>query len=215
MNSLHVLFAPSEREKGSLLIVAVLVLAAVTILGVMSTKTAVVETQIAAFDKMFKQTWSVTDGTDNMLMLKVIELGNANGSRTVEFGQVNAANEATMGFNLSSYDDDDGMGESAGYLIRQPANDCALDNVDEEDITNNSARLENSDGTDVLLKIYSTARPARGSALQQHEGYAGIGRSGGSGGVIRSYTIRGLGRIGSEAHGGRHKHITVYNYPIW
>lgn len=214
MNGVNALFAQSEKEKGSLLIVGVLVLAAVTVIGVLATKTAVVETQIATYDKMYRKTWSITDGTVNMLMLKIIELGNEDGSRPVEFGAEDDSNDEHGGFYLKNYDDDEGDITKAGYLLRQPGATCSANQINDADPGSNSAALTNVDSTNVLLKIYSETKPFHGNAQQQNQGYSGIGTSSATGGAVRDYTIRGLGRIGADTAGGKHKHITQYNYII-
>lgn len=214
MNSLKALFSQLEKENGSILIFSVLVLAALTVIGILATKTAVVETQIATYDKMYKKTWSITDGTVNMLMLKAIELGNEDASQPVEFGEQNGSNEGYDGFYLINYDDDDGNISKAGYLLREPGEICSENQIDDADPESNSAELENIDGSEVLLKIYSETKPNHGTALQQNQGYSGIGTSSAAGGAVRDYTIRGLGKIGTDATGGKHKHITQYNYII-
>ncbi len=214
MNGINALFAQPEEEKGSVLIISVLILAVLTVTGILATKTAVVETRIATYDKIYKQSWSLTDGTVNMLMLKAIQWGNEDGSRPIEFGEQDENNEDYGGFYLTNYDDDDGNITKAGYLLRQPGETCAGNQIDADNPDSNSAELKNMDGSEVLLKIYSETRPFHGNAQQQNQGYSGIGTSSAAGGAIRDYTIRGLGRIGASVAGGEHKHITRYNYII-
>lgn len=214
MHHVNTISPHSEKEKGSILIISVLVLAALTVVGILATKTAILETQIATYDKMYKKSWAITDGAVNMLMLKAIQWGNEDGSRPIEFGQTAEANEAYGGFYLVNYDDDDGNITKAGYLLREPGETCTINQVDAAQPDSNSAELKNRDGSEVLLKIYSETRPFHGNAQQQNQGYSGIGTASASGGAIRDYTIRGLGQIGTLATGGKHRHLTKYNYII-
>lgn len=214
MNGVNTLYAQREEEKGAVLIISVLILAALTVIGILATKTAVVETKIATYDKIYKQSWYLTDGTVNMLMLKAIQWGNEDASRPVEFGALDEANEELGGFYLTNYDDDDGNITKAGYLLRKPGETCSANQVDAENPDSNSAQLKNRDGSNVLLKIFSETKPFHGNAQQQNQGYSGIGTSSAAGGAIRDYTIRGLGRVDISAAAGQHKHLTKYNYII-
>ncbi len=211
MHRLKMPCTKSEQERGSLLIITVLVLAAVTVIGVVATKTALVETQIAGYDKCYRMNWSVTDGTTNMLMPKVIEKGLAV-RRPVNFGDIEEP-ERTEGFILTPDDDVNGTSTdaSAGYLLREPTGDCVADSVS-EDPDQNSAHL-NHDNGNVLLKVYSTTRLAEGGAIQISEGYSGIGRGSAGGGSIMAFSIRGLGQTGTSC--GEIKHTTRYDYVIY
>jgi Tfp pilus assembly protein PilX len=62
-----------RNDKGSALIITVLILVAATVIGLLASRTANIEQRIASYDKFHKMTWYATDSVVLGLMPELIE----------------------------------------------------------------------------------------------------------------------------------------------
>jgi hypothetical protein len=158
-----------KSNKGSSLIVVILVLLVVTVIGILATRTATIELQVASHDKLHKTTWYATEAVCDGLMPELIE-------RNIEdrgFG------DQTTPFNY---------GPTQNLWIHKTdfwVNDVPV-GVDVE--------MGGLSQTDVNVCLFCTVGPLPGSGDNMIEGYSGRGKTSAKGGSQRIYTISGLGR---------------------
>lgn len=166
------------RNNGSALIVCVLMLMSVTVTGILSTRVALVETQIAGYEKFHRTTWSVTDGTTDMLLPQVIEytLDPANARELPD--QETLKDDEGLEFQTLDFF----MNESESCVANRPESD-------NRDVT----LAGGSHGEDISIRVYGDTEFTPGSALQLPEGYHGAGKGAAGGGTNIIYNIRGLG----------------------
>jgi hypothetical protein len=182
----------TQNEKGSALIIAILILMVVTVIGIIASRTASIELRIATHDKVHKMTWFATDATvDELvpeLMEQAIEMRLTGEDALEEVMQVDTTLLAAP--------------TKAFYMNEDPG-DC-LDCVpsgDNYDIKLAAAAMGYSD---VHVRVYGDTEFSPGNALQLPEGYHGRGKGLASGGAMIIYNIRGQG----VAHTGTEARIT-------
>lgn len=163
-----------KNEEGSMLIVVVLVLMVVTVIGILSTRTALIEQQIATKDKIHKMTWHATDAVVDGLMPELIEQNIAErgfGSQTPPFNYGNTN-------DLDVYNSEFYMNET-----------CAIPSE-----TNRDVEMSGLSQTTVDTVVYGVTSLSEGNAIQLPEGYHGRGKGLAGGGAQINFVIRGLGR---------------------
>ena len=168
-----------SNDQGSALIVTMLVLLAVTVIGLLASRTANIEQHIASYDKFHKMTWYATDATVLGLMPELIEQSIANrgfGSQPPPIPYGNSA-------NLDIYN-------SYFYLNEQ----CTVPTESSKDV-----QTKDLSGTDVYVSIYGVTGLAAGNAIQLPEGYHGRGHGLSGGGAKTLFVIRGLGKGGAHS----------------
>lgn len=180
------------NEKGAILIVTVLVLAVVSAVGVMATRSATTEVRIAAHDKAHKMTWFFTDGIVSELSSILIEKNVETRGFGEEGDELPIAVEGASP-NLEIYTRD--------FYLNAESDVCEANvpSPENRDVAMASSGL--GGGTSVQLRIFSASGFTAGTALEMVEGYSGRGKSAAGGGLTYEYTIRGLGQgpINSEA----------------
>ena len=162
------------NERGSALIVVVLVLMAVTVIGILSTRTALIEQQVATHDKVHKMTWAATDAVVDGLMPELIEQnilqrGFGDQAPPIPYGNSGGLEVYTSDFYLNEA--------------------CAVPSE-----TNRDVEMSGLSGTSVYVSVFGATRLAPGNAIQLPEGYHGRGKGLAGGGAQLEFVIRGLGR---------------------
>lgn len=170
-----------QNQQGSALITAVLILMAVTVLGIVATRTANIELRIATHDKTHKMTWFATDGTIEGLVPELME---------------QAIEEALTGEDILEeviqVDTDVVSAPNPTFYLNEDTRVCAtsLPTPDSNDIVLSAAAMG---GTDVYVRVYGDTEFSPGNALQLPEGYHGRGKGLAGGGAMIIYNIRGQG----------------------
>lgn len=178
-----------QNEKGSALIIAILILMVVTVIGIIASRTASIELRIATHDKVHKMTWFATDATvDELvpeLMEQAIEMRLTGEDVLEEVMQI----DTTL---LSAPTEAFYMNEDPGVCL-----DC-VPSADNYDIKLAAAAMGYSN---VHVRVYGDTEFSPGNALQLPEGYHGRGKGLASGGAMIIYNIRGQGvaQTGTEA----------------
>lgn len=158
-----------QNERGSALVIVVLILAVVAVLGILSTRTATIELQVASHDKLHKMNWYATESVCDGLMPELIE-------KNIEdrhFGN------QTPPFNY---------GPTTDLFVHKTS---FWENTQPNGVDIEMNALSESD---VSVCTYCTIGLLPGSGTNMNEGYAGLGEGAGRGGAQRIYTISGLGR---------------------
>jgi hypothetical protein len=176
-----------KNEKGSALIVAIMILMVVTVIGIIASRTANIELRIATHDKTHKMTWFATDamvdGLVPELMEQAIDLRLTVDDVLSEVMPVwsEDLSTPTPAFYINEEDDD--------VCVNCPFPDNA-------DIVLTKAAMGQAD---LFVRVYGATGFLPGNALQLPEGYHGRGKGLASGGAIIIYDIRGLGQGAAES----------------
>jgi hypothetical protein len=184
-------FSLVNNQRGSALIVALLMLVVLTLLGISSTTTSTVELQISGNDKVYKRCFFAADG------------GTAAGSELIEqnIEERNWTNSSTRG----------NIGIITGDLYLNRDTDVGIDPVPSDtnqdaiiplsaivdkngdgviDATNDSPFVLNANVPHTNLKIVGNSQLSTGSAVQLASGYEGKGKGAGGGGAWVIYDVR-------------------------
>jgi len=163
-----------RNDQGSTLVIVLLILVAITTIGLLSSRTSLIEQRIASYDKFHKVTWYATDAVVLGLMPELIEQNIANrgfGSGVPPIAYGNAG-------NLDVYN-------SEFYMNDQ----CAIPSESNRDV-----EAKDLSGANVNVSVYGTTELSEGNAIQLPEGYHGRGHGLAGGGAAMIFVIRGLGR---------------------
>ena len=167
-------FLKYGNENGAALITTVLILVAVTVIGLLASRSSLIEQRIGTNDKIHKRTWYATEAVVSGLMPELIEQniekrGFGAGAPPIAYGPSNQLNVYTSDF----------------YNNEQ----CAIPSE-----TNRDVQANNLAQTNVYVSIYGRTELSAGNAIQLPEGYT-LPRGGGAagGGTQKLYIIRGLG----------------------
>ena len=165
----RVLTYPINDQSGAVLVVVMLVLLAVTVLGIMAIRTGTTELDVATNDKFHKVAFFAADGSNDMVTELIGQNIEERGFTTSIYGKTNVVSP-----NFFSNTEDP-----------TPINNRPTDaNFDIE-----VPRIANSR---VYLKVYGNTRLSTGSALQIAAGYDGMGKGLAGGGAQIVYEIRSL-----------------------
>jgi len=173
------------NEKGAILIVTLLVLAVVSAVGVMATRSATTEARIAAHDKAYKITWFFTDAIVSELSNILIEKNVEARGFGEEDDELPISVEGASPY-LEVYD--------RAFYLNTPSDVCEVNIPAPE---NRDVAMAGSDlggGTEVHLRIYADRELLEGAGLEMADGYSGRAKSIAGGGLRYDYTIRGLGQ---------------------
>ncbi|RJQ81662.1 MAG: hypothetical protein C4519_08645 [Desulfobacteraceae bacterium] len=165
-----------RNQEGSALLIAVLVMVAITIIGVIAIQTSSTELSIAAHDKWHKMTFFGTDGVTSEITPELIE-------QAIEergFGDTTPVAYGPSG-DLQVHVSDFYLNEEGTCEANIPSP------------TNRDVEIANQGETSVYLRIYGDTEFSPGNALQLPEGYHGRGKGAAGGGAIIIYNVRGLG----------------------
>ena len=173
-----------NTENGSITVLALIMLALLTLLGVAATMTSSIEVQIAGNDDRYKKA-----------------LYEADGGTEVGFEMLEQNIACPMGF--STFD------EGAGYLDIPDADNVRVFTKDfwlqVSEPTSRDIVIYGIYGPDTAphtnLSIYGATHMSTGSAIQMSAGYEGKGKGVGAGGAYLVYRVysRHMGRANSQA----------------
>lgn len=158
-----------QNNDGSALVIVVLALLVVTVLGILSTRTATIDLQVASHDKLHKATWYATEAVVDGLMPELIE-------RNIE---------------------ERGFEDQTTPFIYGNTQNLWLHKTDFwlNDAPNGTdVEMNNLSQADVEACTFCTVGPLPGGANLMIEGYSSPGKSAAKGGTQRIYTISGVGR---------------------
>jgi len=175
-------FSFLNNQRGSALIVALLMLVVLTLLGISSTTTSTVELQISGNDKLYKRSFFAADG------------GTAAGSELIE--------QNIEERNWTDYSTRGNIGIIEGDLYLNRDTDAGIDPIPSD--TNQDAVIPLSAIVDptaspfVLdtsvphtnLKVVGNSQLSTGSAVQLAAGYEGKGKGAGGGGAWIIFDVR-------------------------
>ncbi|MBW1931981.1 MAG: hypothetical protein JRI67_03015 [Deltaproteobacteria bacterium] len=174
------IFYTRSNEKGSALVLSVLILLLLTIIGIAATNTSTIEILISGNDKVHKMAFHQAEGGTEVgieLLEQNISLAGFTSTELANLGDVNATTP-NLYLNITP-----GM----------PPSD-----------TNRDAYLPRSygvNGPHTNLRIGGNPELSTGGAIQMAAGYEGIGKSSAGGGSCVVYDIwsQHIGRANSEA----------------
>ena len=171
---------PLNNNRGSALVVALLMLVVLTLIGISATTTTTFELQIAGNDKLYKRAFYAADGATEMggeLIEQNIE------ARDWDFGQdgVNPPSD-TNPLNRGNV-----RLESANpYMNREPMDGIPTDT--NRDAVYPRAALDSDPHTNI--KAVGNTTLSTGSAVQLIAGYEGKGKGAAGGGAWITYDVR-------------------------
>ena len=173
------------NEKGATLIITVLVLAVVSAIGVMATRSATTEIRIAAHDKAHKMTWFLTDGVTSEMSSILLEK-NFESRGFGDEGDPLPITLAGASPNLEIYE------RSFYQNVRSDSCEANFPSETDRDIALAGTAL--GGGTDVHLRIFQDRIKKReGNSWIMVDGYSVSGKSMAGGGYSYEYVINGLG----------------------
>jgi hypothetical protein len=172
------IFSIGKNDKGSVLLISVMILFLVTIIGVAATNTSTIEILISGCDKVYKIAFQQADGGTEVgieLVEQNINLAGFNTTDLANLGDVNATNAQL-------------------YLNGTP---------DKPSNSNRDAYLPRNyigNGPHTNLTIGGNTSFLSGNALQMAAGYEGQGKGAAGGGAKIIYDIwsQHLGMVNSE-----------------
>ncbi|MBW2246990.1 MAG: hypothetical protein JRF62_07270 [Deltaproteobacteria bacterium] len=171
-----------NKEDGSITVLALVLLALLTLLGIAATTTSSIEVQIAGNDDRHKKALYEADG------------GTEVGFEMLE--QNIACPNGFINFSGSSMDIDDvTVFTKAFWLIEnEPTSDYPSDAIRDIRINRTASAYTN-------LSIYGSTQLSTGSAIQMVSGYEGKGKGAGSGGAHIIYNVysKHMGRDNSRS----------------
>ena len=168
-----------SNEKGSTLVLSILILLLLTVIGIAATNTSIIEILISGNDKVHKMTFHQADGGTEVgieLVEQNISLAGFDATDLANLGDVNATSPNLYLNTTSSLPSDTNRDAylPKGYTGNEPH-------------TN--------------LTIYGNTGLSTGGAIQMAAGYEGKGKSSAGGGSYVVYDIwsQHIGRVNSEA----------------
>ncbi len=166
-------------QEGNALILTLVVLVALTSVGIISIRTSTTEMNIAFHDKCFKQVYYGTEG--NLEMTKeLIEQNIEERGFTKKDGSISVP-IAWGGYNVYTWN----------FYMNQPDPVCDNNRVIFSP-PNRDVEVPTS-GMPTYFRIYGNTQLSSGNALQIAAGYEGRGKGAAGGGGQIVYDIRGLG----------------------
>lgn len=167
--------SPTSNERGSILIVVVIVLLAVTVIGILASRTAFIEQRITSHDKTYKMTWFATDGNVQM---------------TTELIEQNIEERGFGPTEPVAWGDGPVTVFTSAFWKNEESSVCA-DN--QPSMTNRDIQDNHLGQTTTFIKVYGNRRLSTGNALQISAGDKGRGKGAAGGGAYIIYDIRGMG----------------------
>jgi hypothetical protein len=165
--------ASLNNQGGSAVFITLVALIAVTAIGILATRTAYIEHQIAYSDKFFKMTWYATDAVTSEMTPELIE--RAIREKGLTAGPLGTIEIVEPDFYMNP------VPSTCEERVASPTNrDFYVPQLGSATV---SARVYRAD-TEFMA----------GNSLELEEGYAGRGKTLAKGGVFIDYFIRGLGQ---------------------
>ncbi|MCJ8499306.1 pilus assembly PilX family protein [Desulfatitalea alkaliphila] len=168
-------------ERGSALITSILILMVVTAIGIIATRTADMEIQIAAFDKFHKSTWFATESVVEAMVPGMAE-------QAIDMRLQEGDDVETVFRVLSPH-----ITLNPDFFWNEATGICAEDTPT---AANADIALTNRTmgSADIFVRTYGPGADfMHGAGVALPEGYHGFGKSLARGGAHITYTNRGLG----------------------
>ena len=172
-------FYIGSNEKGSTLLLSILILLLLTVIGIAATNTSTIEILISGNDKWHKMAFHQADGGTEVgieLVEQNLNLFGFDATELANLGDVNATNPNLYMNEIPSMPSD---GNRDAYLPRNYG----------------------GNGPHTNLTIYGNTELSTGSAIQMAAGYEGIGKgaAGGGGRIVYDIWSQHIGVANSEA----------------
>lgn len=161
------------NQSGSVLVIVMLVLLALTAVGIMAIRTGTTELDVAANDKFHTMVFFAADGASDM---------------TTELVEQNIEER---GFPGATWGDGNVSILDGDFYANEEDTVTPANNVPSE--LNYDIAVPNMGDNTVYLKVYGSSTLSTGSALQIAAGYEGMGKSLAGGGAMIVYEIRSMG----------------------
>jgi len=161
---------PVDNENGSVLIMAILILAVLTIIGISASTTSTIETKIATNDMLYKTSFYAADGGTEVGIELVEQNIESAGFDSNILGKV-AIETSKENFYLSD----------SPATVSPPVSDSSRVAYFPSSYTGNQPHTNLNIGGNPILST--------GSSIQMAAGYAGKGKASGSGGTYMVYDI--------------------------
>ena len=189
------LFSSLNNERGSALVIALLMLVILTLIGISATSTTTFELQIAGNDKLFKRAFYVADGASEMageLIEQNIEERDwekVDGSGDLDAGgtAIDGENPYYRG-NVRIESENPYMNRDLSQAIPFNPTDPADPTTANRDFVYTANALDSGPHTNIKVQGNSTL--STGSAVQLIAGYEGKGKGAATGGAWITYDIR-------------------------
>jgi hypothetical protein len=165
----RVLTYPINDQSGAVLVAVVLILLAVSALGIMAIQTGSTELDVATNDKFHKIAFFAADGANEMTTEMIGQNVWERGFATSTYGKTNVVSQDFFR-NVEDAEPEKNIPSEDNHDIEVP------------DLANNR----------VYLRVYGNTQLSTGSALQLAAGYDGIGKGLAGGGARIIYEIRSL-----------------------
>jgi hypothetical protein len=189
-----------DNQKGSVLVVALLILVVLTLIGISATTTTTFELQIATNDKLFKRAFYAADGATEMCG-EVIEqnIDERDWNNTITRGNLavwrqTKKEDGTLvdlaDGNLYLNRDDDFIPSTTDQTVSGLPSDENYDLIYPLTAVNTSTWTMIPDAVRTSMKVVGNTTLSTGSAVQLIAGYEGKGKGASAGGAWITYDIR-------------------------
>jgi hypothetical protein len=189
-----------DNQKGSVLVVALLILVVLTLIGISATTTTTFELQIATNDKLFKRAFYAADGATEMCG-EVIEqnIDERDWNNKITRGNLavwrqTKKEDGTLvdlaDGNLYLNRDDDLIPSTTDQTVSGLPSDENYDLIYPLTAVNTSTWTMIPDAVRTSMKVVGNTTLSTGSAVQLIAGYEGKGKGASAGGAWITYDIR-------------------------
>jgi hypothetical protein len=189
-----------DNQKGSVLVVALLILVVLTLIGISATTTTTFELQIATNDKLFKRAFYAADGATEMCG-EVIEqnIDERDWNNKITRGNLavwrqTKKEDGTLvdlaDGNLYLNRDDDFIPSTTDQTVSGLPSDENYDLIYPLTAVNTSTWTMIPDAVRTSMKVVGNTTLSTGSAVQLIAGYEGKGKGASAGGAWITYDIR-------------------------
>jgi hypothetical protein len=189
-----------DNQKGSVLVVALLILVVLTLIGISATTTTTFELQIATNDKLFKRAFYAADGATEMCG-EVIEqnIDERDWNNKITRGNLAVWRQTKKGDgtlvdladgNLYLNRDDDFIPSTTDQTVSGLPSDENYDLIYPLTAVNTSTWTMIPDAVRTSMKVVGNTTLSTGSAVQLIAGYEGKGKGASAGGAWITYDIR-------------------------
>lgn len=177
-----------NNENGFVLVTALVILVVLTLLGIMSTKTTMMELMVSGNEKIAKQTFYRADGgtelAQELIFKNLICTTTKGGFDAVSGGMMSIGNTIIvedLGFSEQNHPGtlSDNVSDSNREFVYYPEFDVNVSAI--------PAAVDEEPHTNFLTNSQVKVNP--GSGLQMVSGYEGLGAGAAGGGTSRLYTI--------------------------
>lgn len=189
-------FSSLNNERGSALLIALLMLVILTLFGISSTTTTTFELQIAGNDKLFKRAFYTADGATEMAGELIEQNIEERDWETVDsYGNLDPTSTTDIDGAHPYYRGNVRIETENPYMNRDLSAAIPFNPTDEADPTTaNRDFVYTADALDINphtnIKVQGNTTLSTGSAVQLIAGYEGKGKGASGGGAWITYDVR-------------------------